>query len=183
MCKIKERGIGKMQSFIIVQVDYKYCEYLRTFDERVPYNSGIKRNRPFIGVLFKVDGLEYFTPLSSPKEKHKHMRNTIDFIKIADGELGAINFNNMIPIRTKCYEELNLLVKPKTTKEIQYYHMLQMQLIWLNKNYHRVIKKAKNLYTKHKNNQLNENIYKRCCNFSLLEQKCQEYDSTLVSSH
>ena len=77
--KIKK---GEMENFIIVQVDYEYCNYLRKFDERVPYNSGNKRNRPFIGILFNVGNIEYFTPLSSPKEKHKNMKNTIDFIKI-----------------------------------------------------------------------------------------------------
>lgn len=173
----------KMQNFIIVQVDFKYCEYLRKFDERVPYNSGAKRNRPFIGILFTVDGLEYFTPLSNPKEKHKKMRNTIDFIKIKGGELGAINFNNMIPINKECYEEINLSVKAENIKEYQYYHMLQMQLVWLNKNYHRVIKKAKNLYSKYKSKQLANNIYNRCCDFSLLEEKCQKYSFTPVSSN
>ncbi len=88
-----------MKKFIIVQVDYKYCDYLRKYDKRVPYNSGIKRNRPFIGVLFMVGEIEYFTPLSSPKEKHQKMKNNIDFIKLSGGKLGAINFNNMIPVK------------------------------------------------------------------------------------
>ena len=38
-----------MKSFNIVQVDYKYCDFLRKFDERVPYNYGKKELRPFIG--------------------------------------------------------------------------------------------------------------------------------------
>lgn len=50
------------------------------------------------GILFKIDTFEYFAPLSSPKLKHIKMKNTLDFLKIKNGELGAINFNNMIPV-------------------------------------------------------------------------------------
>ena len=47
------------KKFKIVKVDYKYCNYLREFDYRVAYNSGIKELRPYIGVLFKVMDIEY----------------------------------------------------------------------------------------------------------------------------
>ena len=30
------------ENFKIVKVDYKYCDYLRQFDLRVPYNAGKK---------------------------------------------------------------------------------------------------------------------------------------------
>ena len=31
------------------------------------------------------------------------MKNMIDFFKIKDGELGAVNFNNIIPVTDKNY--------------------------------------------------------------------------------
>lgn len=40
-------------------------------------------------------------PLSSPKEKHKNMKNSIDFLKLDEEKQGKINFNNMIPILDK----------------------------------------------------------------------------------
>ncbi len=49
-------------------------------------------------MLFNVNNCKYFAPLSSPKPKHKSMKNTLDFLKISDGDLGAINFNNMLPV-------------------------------------------------------------------------------------
>ena len=82
----------------IVKVDSKYCNYLRKYDSKIPYNAGIKELRPFIWVLFKVNKLEYFVPLSSPKPKHLTLKNTIDLIKISGGEYGVINFNNNISI-------------------------------------------------------------------------------------
>lgn len=171
-----------MKSFSIVQVDYKYCNYLRNFDNKVPYNSNDKRNRPFIGVLFKVGELEYFTPLSSPKEKHKKMKNNIDFSKIDRGNLGAINFNNMIPVKKACYEEFNLYAKPKNVKEEQYYHLLYLQLLWLNRNYDNITKKAITLYNNYLTKKLPKSVYNRCCNFVLLEEMCKKYQKSLVSN-
>lgn len=66
----------------IVKVDSKYCDYLRRYDNKVVYNKFDKELRPFIGVLFKIDNIEYFAPLSSPKPKHLKMKNTLDFFKI-----------------------------------------------------------------------------------------------------
>ena len=60
-----------------------------------------KELRPFIGVLFEINECKYFAPLSSPKPKYKTMKTTLDFLKISNADLGAINFNNMLPVRIK----------------------------------------------------------------------------------
>lgn len=78
------------------------------------YNAGFKELRSFIGVLFRVNQNEYFAPLSSPKEKHKRLRNTLDLIKIENGKYGVINFNNMIPVTSNNYEEIDLNKKIKS---------------------------------------------------------------------
>lgn len=41
----------------------------------------------------------YFVPVSSPKDKHLKMKNPVDFMKLDKGALGAINFNDMIPVK------------------------------------------------------------------------------------
>ena len=74
---------------------------LRQFDNKIAYNKHEKELRPFIGILFEIDTCKYFAPLSSPKPKHRKMKNMIDFFKIKDGELDAVNFNNMIPVTDK----------------------------------------------------------------------------------
>ena len=63
----------------IVRVNTNYCDYLRKFDNKVPYNKNEKELRPFVGILFTINDCEYFAPLSSPKPKHLKMKNTIDF--------------------------------------------------------------------------------------------------------
>ena len=55
------------ERLILVRLDTDYCNYLRKYDDKVPYNHGKKELRPFIGVLFNIGRLMYFAPLSSPK--------------------------------------------------------------------------------------------------------------------
>ena len=159
----------------IVRVSSDYCDYLRKFDNKVAYNKYEKELRPFIGILFKIDECEYFAPLSSPKEKHKKMKNTVDFFKIKNGELGAVNFNNMIPVSKNNYSLVELNKETLTVSEFKYQKLLREQLEWLNANYYQVKNKSFKLYNLYNNGKLPENIMKRCCNFKLLEEKCKQY--------
>ena len=159
----------------IVRVDSDYCDYLRKFDNKVSYNKNEKELRPFIGILFTIEQCEYFAPLSSPKPKHKTMKNTVDFIKIKNGELGAVNFNNMIPVKKENYTLVDLNKETLTNSEKKYQKLLSEQLVWLNSNYNQVKNKSFKLYTLYNSGKLSENIMSRCCNFKLLETKCMEY--------
>ena len=133
---------------IIVRLDSKYCDYLRKFDNKVPFNYSQKKLRPFIGVLFKINKCMYFAPLSSPKPKHLKMKSTIDFLKIDRGKLGAINFNNMLPVTKKNIIELDLDKDAVNESEEKYIKLLKSQLYWLNRNSEILYKKSKNLYNK-----------------------------------
>ena len=82
MQKMYKELVGMIKNLQIIRVNTNYCDYLRKFDSRVAYNMNEKEIRPFVGILFKIEDCEYFAPLSSPKSKHKKMKNTIDFLKI-----------------------------------------------------------------------------------------------------
>jgi len=164
----------------IVKVDSKYCDYLRKYDDKVCYNAGYKELRPFIGVLFTIDNCQYFAPLSSPKPKHKSLTNTIDLLKINDGEYGVVNFNNMIPVTSNNYTEFNLNKKTNDKMEMARINLLKNQLRWLNSNKKEVMLKSKLLYNLYKNNKLPTNVKNRCCNFILLEEKCEKYNIVIV---
>ena len=128
-----------------------------------------------VGVLFEIDGFEYFAPLSSPKPKHKNMKNTVDFFKIKGGELGAINFNNMIPVNIENYVLIDLNKETTLANEQKYLKLLKEQLNWLNANYAQVKNKSLKLYQLYNMNKLSKNIMDRCCNFQLLEEKSKIY--------
>ena len=44
---------------MLVRLDTNYCNYLRKYDDKVPYNYNEKELRPFVGVLFKIGKLMY----------------------------------------------------------------------------------------------------------------------------
>ena len=74
-------------------IDPAYCKFLHEADVRVPIISKGTNIRPFVGVVLDIRGFSYYAPLSSPNEKHKRMKNQLDFIKIDNGNLGVINLN------------------------------------------------------------------------------------------
>lgn len=170
------RGDNLKKTLNIVRIDTKYCDYLRKFDNKVPYNYGTKILRPFIGVLFENNACLYFAPLSSPKPKHLKIKSNLDFLKLDGGKLGAINFNNMLPVTEKNITKIDLNQHCKTLSESKYIKLLNEQLFWLNRNDEILYNKSKKLYNKYIYGTLNFNIANRCCNFPLLEEKCKEYN-------
>lgn len=155
----------------LVKVDSKYCDYLRNFELKVPYNMNQKSSRPFVGILFEVNNYKYFAPLTSPKPKHLKMKNTKDFLKLDDGKLGAINFNNMIPVLDDNIQLLDLDNNINTN----YSKLLREQIYWLIRNDEVIYDKSRKLYDDYINNKLYKQIKDRCCDFPLLEIKCQDY--------
>ena len=153
----------------IVYIESKYISYLQKFDSKVMYNKG--QTRPYIGILFEVNGLKYFAPLSHPKEKFKNMRNSETFMKIKNGEYGAINFNNMIPARENCTHILNT----SNILDKKYKLIVLNQLAFFDKNYKQIIAKAEKLYRLSSENKLRQSVKQICCDFRLLESKAQLY--------
>lgn len=141
------------------------ADYLDSIREIEPKVSLLKERRPFLGILITIDSNNYLAPLTSPKPKHKTMKNLEDFIKIDSGNYGAINLNNMIPVPEAKYEEINI----NEEKDAFYKILLQNQLTWCNKNKEIIIKKAENLRNKKINNTLRKELNDRICDFEKLE--------------
>ena len=79
-----------MKKLRLYKVSEDYIEFMREVDsENVRMNKGEKR--PYVGVVLHINEHRYFAPLSSPKPKHKRMKNSLDFIKLDEGRLGVIN--------------------------------------------------------------------------------------------
>ena len=95
----------------------KYIRNLAKADDHVMSVSpqAGKKTRPFVGIVVVCGTKEYCIPLSSPKPKHKSMKNDVDFTKIMDGDklIGVLNFNNMIPVAESCITPLNLRIAGK----------------------------------------------------------------------
>lgn len=155
----------------LILIDDKYIEYLYNVDNHVMYNKS--HRRPYIGILFEVKGQQYYAPLSSRKEKYITMRNDIDFMRIANGELGAINFNNMIPVVRSVIRPLNI---SKTTNE-KYKFLLMKQVQFFNDNEIAILHRATNLYKLYKEHRMPVRIKKRCVDFAKVEVAAKHYEN------
>ena len=167
-----------MEKISFYTIDPNYILYLQKFDHKVPRAYDEKEKRPFIGAKIKINSVFYYIPLTSPKEKHKKMKNAIDFHKINGGIYGAINLNNMIPVPDKCLEKIiPNLTKCESEKDTAYIALLNNQLTWCNilENRAIIIKKAYKLHKKVLETTEENSLTNRCCNYVLLEEKCKEY--------
>ena len=134
-------------------ISMKYVRDLARVDDKVmsvsPQEN--KEKRPFVGVVVILESKKYCIPLTSPKPKHKKMKNDLDFSKMYDANdkfIGALNFNNMIPV----------------SKEF---------IISININPNRYDSPKDKIYKDLLNNQTPEksrNLTRRCCDFKKLEQ-------------
>ncbi len=169
-------------SFYLIDADY--CNYLREADPCVPYNMEHKAARPFIGIVFTVNGFHYYAPLSSPKKKHLHMKNQPDFMKINRGEWGVINFNNMIPVPFECLTKINPQIHASDSKQdISYKNLLSNQLSWCNSHKDAILKQADKLYHIITQGKAWGSLSERCCNFSIDEQRCLLYRLSPISDN
>ena len=86
-----------MNRLRIYEIQPAYIDYLSEFAPHLFHNkkAGQNNERKYIGIVLQINGHNYFAPLSSFKEKHKKMKDSLDFIKIKT--FAVINLNNMFP--------------------------------------------------------------------------------------
>lgn len=178
--------MNEKDKLYFITLTSNYLKYSGIYENKV----SLKSNRPFIGIVFKVNNKEYFAPLSSPKEKHKRMKTNIDFFKIDKGNLGIINFNNMIPVINNdlCRNKLDLemLSKSLNTDDIKYFRLLKNQLEYCEKNKNIILAKAEkiyNIFTKNldKLSESQKKMYRRVNNFKVLEHASKEFEKEYIT--
>lgn len=87
-----------MENIKLYEIDERYIDYLLPLAPHLFKNKkeNQKNRRKYIGVILVVNGFEYFAPLSSFKEKHRRMQESLDFFKVK--HYAVINLNNMFPV-------------------------------------------------------------------------------------
>ena len=60
-----------MEKLFFYEIDEQYINYLSQFSEHLFRNAKIsqRHTRKYIGILFEINGMKYFAPLSSYKIK------------------------------------------------------------------------------------------------------------------
>ncbi|MFZ8766333.1 type III toxin-antitoxin system ToxN/AbiQ family toxin [Vibrio harveyi] len=170
--------------FYVVNDDY--IEHLIKVDGHVYKN---KAGRPYIGVLFEVNGSKFLAPLTSHKEKHDRIPDTSPLIfkmyelgsesseSEESGEvkevnkLGMVQLNNMIPVPDSEMELLNV-----DSRDAKYRNLLDMQQQYLRKHQEEFQKKARKLYNIVKGGHA-KGLISKCCDFTALEAAMLNYSS------
>lgn len=152
----------------------KYIDYLIPLAPHLFHNKKLVQNndRKYIGVVFTINGFEYFAPLSSFKDKHKKMKEGLDFIKIKN--YAVINLNTMFPVppSERTYVNINAERNP------QYRNLLLAEYRYIKAIQEKIRKNAKTLYGIKLKDGNNTSLAKRCNDFSALEAACTAYKHT-----
>ena len=153
------------------EINNAYIEYLSPFATHLFFNkkSGQSNERKYIGIVLYVNGFKYFAPLSSAKEKHKHMKDSLDFIKVKS--YAVINLNNMFPVPDGVCTPVDF----NKEKNIKYRDLMRSEYRFIKMISEKIRKNAQLLYNHKKNNGNRTKLSKRCNDFILLEKKCMEY--------
>ena len=130
-------------------------------------------------IIMKPDCVLGLATGSSPVGTYKQLiewynKNDLDFSKILDSNnclIGALNFNNMIPVSNDVIQKLDIRPSSSDTpKEREYKELLNNQLDWCNDNIDNIIKKANKLYRLiTQSPEKSINLTRRCCDFKKLE--------------
>ena len=128
-----------------------------------------KGKRKYIGIVFQINGINFFAPLSSYKTKHVKMKESVDFIKIKD--YAVINLNNMIPVPNSQIVEIDI----NKEKDLSYRYLLQAESREINRQKNRIRKNAEIVYSHKIHNGDSTAFAKRINDFELLEKLCREY--------
>ena len=153
----------------IYEVKSEYVKYLSNYQEHIFSQADGKEKRKYIGIVFEIKGFKYFAPLSSYKEKHKKMKEGVDFIKVKD--YAVINLNNMIPVPDSQVVDIDI----NKEKNVSYRYLLQAESREVNRQKNRIRKNAEIVYSHKKHNDNSTALAKRTNDFELLEKLCKEY--------
>lgn len=147
----------------------EYIAYLHRVDKRVQFNKG--ERRPYVGVVLKVNGHNYYVPLESPKPNHANIKSNGPILKLDEGRLGIMGFNNMVPVKSGQLIDFDIAAVSDKT----YQTLLLKQLHYCTKNRGIIERRALNTYTKQigGNNPFYEKV---CCDFRSLEAACRRYN-------
>lgn len=155
----------------LYRVTDHYLDFLREVEPKIPANKDNGKKRPFVGIVFSINGVKYIAPLSS------QIRSSQSDFKIKSGDeqkaTATIRFAYMFPIVDEALIEIDYTEEYKTDDD--YTALLIKEDLYINKktNKDRIHAIANKTYT--------NTITKRfgfenfCCDFVKLEARCKTY--------
>jgi protein AbiQ len=160
-----------MDNLKIYEVKNEYIDYLLPYAPHLFKNKkkGQNNERKYIGVVLEINGMKYFAPLSSFKEKHKKMKDGLDFLKVKN--YAVININNMFPVPDSEYIYIDI----DKEKDIRYKSLLRAEYRFIKSIQEKIRKNAVLVYNHKLKNGSTTPLSKRCNDFVILEAACKKY--------
>lgn len=158
--------LSRSQTVKFYIVSDEYINHLREADTAVYENKG---TRPYLGVIFEVNNVEYLAPLTSHKPKHDNIPDNSPLIfKIKElgnesNKLGMVQINNMVPVLESERELLDV-----SRFDLKYQNLLNLQQQYLRKHKEDLHKKASKLHSIVSKGHA-KGLIKMSCNFPALE--------------
>lgn len=177
-----------MSNLKLYEISEEYISYLRTFEKNVFSAKEEDRNhtRKYLGIVLTINHYNYYIPLSSPKStdyrldngKRKIRPSIIPIIRIisksVSGETelkGTLKLSNMIPVPAS---ELTLYDVDHESDDF-YKDLIHKELIFIRKNKNKILNYANVLYKQKRENDPTIGYLKSTVDFSLLEQKSDDF--------
>lgn len=158
-----------MENLHIYKVSDHYIRYLHSRDHKVQYNKNARR--PYVGVVFKFGGFNYFIPMESPKENHAKIKPGKHILKLKNGRYGLLGFNNMIPVHKDALIDFDISAE----EDEKYKRLLQHQVETCNRMKADIINHAQMTYFDVVSSK-NKFLTGISCDFKKLEKACKEYN-------
>lgn len=158
-----------MGRFRFYHITERYIRFLQSGDKRVQYNK--HQSRPYVGIVLKINSVDYYVPLESPKPNHANIKSSGPVLKLKDGKYGVMGFNNMIPVPTTALISFDF----NDIDDEKYRTLLQNQLDYCNSNKETIRQRANTTYRKATSGRV-PHYEKVCCDFKKLERMCRSYN-------
>ena len=179
-----------MQQFKIYSISDEYISYLRMYEPNVYSNkTGCRTHtRKYIGTVIDINGIDYYVPMSSPKETDYQIagenrvikKSIVPIIRITEKnngikELkGTLRISHMIPVPES---ELTLYDLDNEPDE-DYKSLVKAEAIFIRKNSEKIKENASLLYKQKSENDQTAGYVKAALDYKRLEGL---YDSFLKS--
>lgn len=177
-----------MSELKLYEISEEYISYISTVEKNVFSSKGNDRNhtRKYLGIVYSINGYNYYIPLSSPKNSDYRMENGVQKIRgsivpiiritsqSSSGELelkGTLKLSNMIPVPVSELTLYDIEHEP----DLFYKALIHKEMLFIRKNKNKIIQNAKILYKQKKENNPVIGYLKSTVDFSLLEQMYDKF--------
>jgi len=161
-------------------VSDEYIDYLLKVEKHVMQNKQDVRtyHRKYVGILTKINGFDYFVPMSSPKEKDfsegkiKKDNLTTIYMKNKNKLYGTLRFNAMIPVPKSELKEYSI----NDEGDFNYKMLMLAEYNFCKDNREKIERTSKNLYDKKQKVSVDEMpLLRIVIDFKRCEKACKDY--------